>query len=438
MAITTLSELEQEIERINNLPPEEKRQAQEELRDRREALSLEAQAFMASYAVFYEKTMTPVVNEVLREFRAEVKKELTASVSRSVKPVRLNKTKFKKKLSKAIDDSGVLENQEDFISGKISESFSVGTGEPSLKLPKTQEQNLTRSRWAPGNKTAIQRLRGSRQQVKDDIVNEISGAVERGDLIRENSRKLLGDITNPRIPIGNVTGDNLNKKLEVIVKDFKRLGKVDPALQRKINAFRKTVAKMDVRGLQKTGTVTNRLKKAYSGVLDAVEAGVGKSVDEAVKNAVLQKGRYLSDRISRTEIARARFEGFVWRMQQDPDIGAMKLHLSDAHPEKDECNFFTSVNFGLGRGVYPKTKVPPFPIHPNCLCYFTEIFVDEIEGKTFEDSEEAGRRELDTFSKKERQRLFTIEGESSYQKGGDWRKLGSKWWDGVERPDVSI
>lgn len=438
MAITTLSELEAEIERINNLPPEERRRAQEELRDRRKELSLEAQVFMASYAAFYKRTMTPVVNEVLKEFREEVTKELTSSVARSTKAVRINKTAFKKKLSKAIDESGVLEKQEDFIAGKISESFSVGTGEPGLKLSDAKTQNLTRSRWAKGNKTAIQRLRGSRQQVKDDIVNEISGAVKRGDLIRENSRKLLGDIKNPRIPIGNVTGDNLNKKLTEIVKDFKRLGKVDPKLQQKINAFKRTVAKMDVRGLQKTGTVTNRLKSAYSGVLEAVEKGVGESVDKAVENAILQKGRYLSDRISRTEIARARFEGFVFRAQQDPDIGAMKLHLSDAHPEKDECNFFTSVDFGLGPGVYPITKLPPFPIHPHCLCFFTEVFVDEIEGKTFEDSEEAGRKELDKFSKRDRQRLFTIEGESSYQKGGDWKKLGSKWWDGVERPELAI
>ena len=459
MAIS-LSELEKEIERINKLPLAERRKAQKELRNRRKELSLEAQVFMAQYTAFYVATMRPIVADVLKDFDigkelseelgelsdlAKSQKKATSTAIREIegkhaRATKFSKPEFKRKLNKAMDDAKFLEKNKKFISNKVSESFSVGTGDTNLVLNKSQVENLTKSRWAPGNKSAIRRLDGASVQIQEQVVNEISDAVEKGTLIRDNSKKLLGDISNPKVPIGNVTGDNLNKKLKKITDDFKRLGKVDAKLQREINSFRKTVTKMDVRGLQKTGTVTNRLKNAYSGVLDSVESGVQDAVDAAVKKAIQEKGKYLTDRIARTEIARARYEGFVWRAQQDPDIVAIRFVLSDAHPAKDQCDFYTKVNFGLGPGVWPLNKLPEFPFHSHCLCYQVEVFTEEVQDMSFEDSEKAGRKLLDTFSKRDRQRLFNIAGEEQYQKGASWKKLGKSkgWWDNPVRPDLSI
>ena len=50
----------------------------------------------------------------------------------------------------------------------------------------------------------------------------------------------------------------------------------------------------------------------------------------------------------------------------------IKWNLHPRHPAVDICDEHAKRDdYGLGPGVYPPGKVPQFPPHPHCLCFFT-------------------------------------------------------------------
>ena len=52
---------------------------------------------------------------------------------------------------------------------------------------------------------------------------------------------------------------------------------------------------------------------------------------------------------------------------------AYKWRLSPAHTRPDICDVYANVDFGLGRGVWPKDKVPRRKAHPHCTCLLIPV-----------------------------------------------------------------
>lgn len=119
--------------------------------------------------------------------------------------------------------------------------------------------------------------------------------------------------------------------------------------------------------LAKNGAPNKALQAAYNKLLEAVQKGNEKAIEKAVEVAVNEKSRYVAERITRTEMARAWADGFIAKMQKDADIVAVKFKLSSRHPVFDICDMYAKADmYGLGAGIYPKDKLPR-------LCRYTRI-----------------------------------------------------------------
>ena len=106
----------------------------------------------------------------------------------------------------------------------------------------------------------------------------------------------------------------------------------------------------------------------------AVEEASTKAVDEAVKWYLYQKQLYNLKRIARTETARLLNTAVVETYKDNPFCIAFRWTLSPAHKITDICDTYAKTDFGLGKGVFPKEKLPTFPAHPNCTCKLIPVF----------------------------------------------------------------
>ena len=140
-------------------------------------------------------------------------------------------------------------------------------------------------------------------------------------------------------------------------------------------------AERDVLKLSANGAPTTRLKKSYQRVIKATQKGNIKALDNAMISAIKSKARYNTDRIARTEIARAYGESFNVRMHADDDIVGYQSVLSGRHSITDICDFYAEADlYGMGAGVFPKTEGAPYPYHPQCMCLLVPVYRGESTG----------------------------------------------------------
>lgn len=88
----------------------------------------------------------------------------------------------------------------------------------------------------------------------------------------------------------------------------------------------------NINRLAKNGAPNKALQAAYNELLEAVQKGNEKAIEKAVEVAVNEKSRYVAERITRTEMARAWADGFIAKIKDDDDVVAMKFKLSSRHP----------------------------------------------------------------------------------------------------------
>jgi hypothetical protein len=83
------------------------------------------------------------------------------------------------------------------------------------------------------------------------------------------------------------------------------------------------------------------------------------------------KLRYNADRIAFSEIENARSEAEIQAFASDPFVKGVRWTLSEnrgTQESPDACDVLADTDYyGMGKGVYPVTKVPARP-HPFCRC----------------------------------------------------------------------
>lgn len=79
-----------------------------------------------------------------------------------------------------------------------------------------------------------------------------------------------------------------------------------------------------------------------------MQKGNEKAIEKAVKVAVNEKSRYVAERITRTEMARAWADGFIAKMKTDADIVSVKFKLSSRYPVFDICDMYAKAEKHLG------------------------------------------------------------------------------------------
>ncbi len=189
-------------------------------------------------------------------------------------------------------------------------------------------------------------------------------------------------------------------------------------------AVAQQLALENINKLAKGGAPNKALQTAYNELLEAVQEGNEKAIEKAVETAINEKSRYVAERIARTEMARAYADGFIAKIKDDPDIVAVKFKLGSRHPAFDICDMYARADmFNLGKGVYPKDKLPPLPIHPHCLCRYSEVIDGEVDtGKVADNVQNAGDKWLEGLTEYQRRAVLGVEGAKAWQEGADWRK----------------
>ena len=199
-------------------------------------------------------------------------------------------------------------------------------------------------------------------------------------------------------------------------------------IEQLIKSFKSSDAQQAQKDLKKLKARINQLKegqlkKSYEKVASAVEKGKKEAIEKAVDKAVNQQAKYITERISRTEIARAYDMSVSRAIDDEPDAIGYIWVLSPQHPRPDICDFYAEVDaYGMGPGVYPANAGASIPAHPNCLCskeiYYRDPLADGNQVGRF--SKERVNEYLSGIDDKKRGQIIGVENaksKSTYQAG---------------------
>ncbi len=106
---------------------------------------------------------------------------------------------------------------------------------------------------------------------------------------------------------------------------------------------------------------------------NALQEGKIELVNKAVKWWIYDKQLYRLKTIAWTETAHAYLKATVELTKDEEEVVGYQWRLSRSHPRADICDVYANVDYGLGRGVHPKNKLPRLPAHPHCMCYLVPI-----------------------------------------------------------------
>jgi hypothetical protein len=174
----------------------------------------------------------------------------------------------------------------------------------------------------------------------------------------------------------------------------------------------------------------SNLKTSYSELVEAVKKSNEKAILNSLQTAMEEKARAHAMLIAQTEMSRAYGQAFESRSVHDPDVAGIKYSLSTGHVMFDICDVHTSVDFGLGKGVYPLNKLPPYPFHPRCMCRMIEVFTGEIpeDYKLTEKKVDKNMTAyLNDLSEKKQVALLGSEGAKQFTEDGKWQGNLRNW-----------
>lgn len=276
------------------------------------------------------------------------------------------------------------------------------------------------SKWDESGMTLSEKLHGVGVKMRGAIVSTLQEQMRRNKTWTEAARALYDGYGEDGQNVHNGGKDIISRQ------DLpKYLQKVRVATGNDLQALAEQRQAIDkINRLAKNGAPNKALQAAYNELLEAVQKGNEKAIEKAVEVAVNEKSRYVAERITRTEMARAWADGFVAKMKKDADIVAVKFKLSSRHPVFDICDMYAKADmYGLGAGIYPKDKLPPLPVHPHCLCRYVEVIEGEVDMQQQRDQvREAGDKWLNSLPESRRVQVLGRKGLKACEDGEDWRK----------------
>lgn len=275
-------------------------------------------------------------------------------------------------------------------------------------------------KWDESGMTLSEKLHGVGVKMRGAIVSTLQEQMRRNKTWTEAARALYDGYGDDGQNVYNGGKDIISRQ------DLpKYLQKVRVATGNDLQALAEQRQAIDnINRLAKNGAPNKALQAAYNKLLEAVQKGNEKAIEKAVEVAVNEKSRYVAERITRTEMARAWADGFIAKMQKDADIVAVKFKLSSRHPVFDICDMYAKADmYGLGAGIYPKDKLPPLPVHPHCLCRYVEVIEGEVDMQQQRDQvREAGDKWLNSLPESRRAQVLGRDGLKAWKDGEDWRK----------------
>lgn len=305
----------------------------------------------------------------------------------------------------------------------LVEAAAYAYGIVPTMLTKAQVESMGEEladKWDESGMTLSEKLHGVGVKMRGAIVSTLQEQMRRNKTWTEAARALYDGYGDDGQNVYNGGKDIISRQ------DLpKYLQKVRVATGNDLQALAEQRQAIDnINRLAKNGAPNKALQAAYNKLLEAVQKGNEKAIEKAVEVAVNEKSRYVAERITRTEMARAWADGFIAKMQKDADIVAVKFKLSSRHPVFDICDMYAKADmYGLGAGIYPKDKLPPLPVHPHCLCRYVEVIEGEVDMQQQRDQvREAGDKWLNSLPESRRAQVLGRDGLKAWKDGEDWRK----------------
>lgn len=305
----------------------------------------------------------------------------------------------------------------------LVEAAAYAYGIVPTMLTKAQVESMGEEladKWDESGMTLSEKLHGVGVKMRGAIVSTLQEQMRRNKTWTEAARALYDGYGDDGQNVYNGGKDIISRQ------DLpKYLQKVREATGNDLQALAEQRQAIDnINRLAKNGAPNKALQAAYNKLLEAVQKGNEKAIEKAVEVAVNEKSRYVAERITRTEMARAWADGFIAKMQKDADIVAVKFKLSSRHPVFDICDMYAKADmYGLGAGIYPKDKLPPLPVHPHCLCRYVEVIEGEVDMQQQRDQvREAGDKWLNSLPESRRGQVLGRKGLKAWEDGKDWRK----------------
>ena len=271
---------------------------------------------------------------------------------------------------------------------------------------------LLKSKWAGGN-PLYKRLEQVDSRAATEVYRSINTSIAESKSIINASRSLFDGFGNDPdlIPVNVLKGDINHRmgRIKVLSSDPSRRQE----LQTEIAKFRKEVDNLG----GASGRLT-ALEESRKDFIKAVESGIEDNIEKSYNVAIAQKGRYIADRIAKTEATRANFEGSIKSYIDDEDVVAMKWILNGNHIDFDICDMHADLDLGMGAGVYPLDQFPSFPAHPYCSCMADAVFAHELPQSRIDDEEGRTDKYLKGLSNKKRNVLMG-KGCAEWYKNGD-------------------
>ena len=305
----------------------------------------------------------------------------------------------------------------------LVEAAAYAYGIVPTMLTKAQVESMGEEladKWDESGMTLSEKLHGVGVKMRGAIVSTLQEQMRRNKTWTEAARALYDGYGDDGQNVYNGGKDIISRQ------DLpKYLQKVREATGNDLQALAEQRQAIDnINRLAKNGAPNKALQAAYNKLLEAVQKGNEKAIEKAVEVAVNEKSRYVAERITRTEMARAWADGFIAKMKTDADIVAVKFKLSSRHPVFDICDMYAKADmYGLGAGIYPKDKLPPLPVHPHCLCRYVEVIEGEVDMQQQRDQvREAGDKWLNSLPESRRAQVLGRKGLKAWEDGEDWRK----------------
>lgn len=305
----------------------------------------------------------------------------------------------------------------------LVEAAAYAYGIVPTMLTKAQVESMGEEladKWDESGMTLSEKLHGVGVKMRGAIVSTLQEQMRRNKTWTEAARALYDGYGEDGRNVYNGGKDIISRQ-----ELPKYLQKVREATGNDLQALAEQRQAIDnINRLAKNGAPNKALQAAYNKLLEAVQKGNEKAIEKAVEVAVNEKSRYVAERITRTEMARAWADGFIAKMKTDADIVAVKFKLSSRHPVFDICDMYAKADmYGLGAGIYPKDKLPPLPVHPHCLCRYVEVIEGEVDMQQQRDQvREAGDKWLNSLPESRRAQVLGRKGLKAWEDGEDWRK----------------
>ena len=251
-----------------------------------------------------------------------------------------------KEISEIIDEI-IKEQLKEYLKGEIKEALlNIKDKSEKVILKNIREKlgkSITENAYKAYQLRSLRlssRLYNNLKDVEKEALKALNEAFEAKKTIADIRKKLL---------------EGYRFEEEDILKVKKKLPKY----------LQEPLAELQVKQLK-----TRPLKAAYIRLLESKNA---KEFEKALKVALTEKSRYFAERIAKTEEARSFAFARAYEIFEDKNISLAKYHLCSCHKITDQCDFFASVDFGYGKGIYPKDEMVTLPNHPHCACYYSKI-----------------------------------------------------------------